>query len=79
MSPLEAAARTAVLVSLAELLENQEGNRLIGLVERNMLIGVVEQAWTNGWAPFPEQWDAEDINQAVDYSHVSHENDIDRI
>jgi hypothetical protein len=54
-SPLEEVARTTVLASLAEMLENKDGNGIIGLVERNMLIGVVEQAWKNGWAPFGEQ------------------------
>jgi hypothetical protein len=47
-SPLEEVARTTVLVSLAEMLENKDGNGVIGLVERNMLVGVVEQAWKNG-------------------------------
>jgi hypothetical protein len=54
-SPLEEVARTTVLMSLAEMLENKDGSGVTGLVERNMLIGVVEQAWKNGWAPFGEQ------------------------
>jgi hypothetical protein len=55
MPPLEELARSSVLISLAEMLENKDGNGLIGTVERNMLIGIVEQVWKNGWAPFGKQ------------------------
>lgn len=76
MSPLEAAARTSILISLAEILENKEENKLIGPVERDMLLGVVEQAWVNRWVPFPEQRDDEgkDVN-GIDHADVSQENE----
>jgi len=57
MSPLEEATRTTVLVLLAEILENKDENESLGLVERSMLVGVVEKAWANGWVSFGPQLD----------------------
>lgn len=76
MSPLEAAARTAVLVSLAEILNNKEGGLSLGQVERNMLVGVVEQAWVNRWAPFAEWADETDeAGEASESVHCSQESE----
>lgn len=49
-SPLEEATRREILRDLAMMLQpDKDGTHCLGLVERNMLIGAVETAWTTGW------------------------------
>jgi hypothetical protein len=49
-SPLEEATRREILLDLAMMLQpGKDGTYCLGLVERNMLIGAIETAWTTGW------------------------------
>jgi hypothetical protein len=49
-SPLEEATRREILLDLAMMIQpEKDGTHCLGLVERSMLIGAVERAWTTGW------------------------------